>query len=162
MLETARVLNEIEPNLIRIRSLAIQENSPLYRRWQSGEFEQPTDDQMVDEIRLLVEKLNCDCKIETGQLTNILFELEGALPKDREKMLRIIEQYTSKPLRERLGFRLERYLQYYLPFVEEQGKLDSQLNQLIKEAAESLKKECSDAETKVERAISTVKGKCIP
>jgi len=162
ILETARVLNEIEPNLIRIRSLAIQENSPLHERWKSGEFEQPTDDQMVNEIRLLIEKLDFDCKIETGQLTNILFELEGSLPRDREKMLKIIEQYKSKPLMERLGFRLERYLEYYIPFVEEQGKLDHILKQQIKEAVESLKKESPDAETKVEQAISTMKGKCIP
>ncbi len=162
ILETARVLNEIEPNLIRIRSLAIQENSPLHERWKSGEFEQPTDDQMVNEIRLLIENLNFDCKIETGQLTNILFELDGSLPQDKKTMLTIIEQYKSKPLIERLRFRLERYLTYYLPFVEAQGKLDHQLQQQIKEAVERLKHESSDAEEKVDQATSTIKGKCIP
>ena len=162
ILETAKVLNEIEPNLIRVRSLAIQENSPLYERWKSGEFEPPTDDQMVDEIGLLIERLDFDCKIETGQLTNILFELNGSLPKDREQMLEMIEQYMSKPLMERLGFRLERYLRFYLPFVEEQGRLDHQLEQQIEEALEGLKKESSDVEAKVDRAISTMKGKCIP
>ncbi len=50
--ETVRVLNEIKPHLVRIRSLTIQQDSPLYDWWQSGKFEQPSDDQMVEEIKL--------------------------------------------------------------------------------------------------------------
>lgn len=162
VLETARVLNEIKPHLIRIRSLAIQEGSPLYERWKSGEFEPPTDHQMVDEIEQLIENLNCDCDIETGQFTNILFEIKGHLPQQREKILEIIRRYKAMPSRERLDFRLERYLSYYLPYIRESGEMDYQLLQLIEEAAESLEKSSSEAEEEIEQAILVIKQRGIP
>ena len=162
VLETARVLNEIKPDLIRIRSLAIQEGSPLYERWRAGEFQPPTDDQMVDEKEELIQNLNCDCAIETGQLTNILFEIKGRLPRDRGGILEIIRRYKAMPLRERLDFRLERYLGYYLPYIREKGGLDYQLCQLIKEAVESLETDSSEAERKIEQAILAIKQRGIP
>lgn len=162
VLETAQVLNEISPHLIRIRSLAIQGGSPLYKKWKSGEFEPPADDQMVNEIEQLIENLNCDCDVETGQLTNILFEIKGQMPQQREKMLEIIRRYKAMAPRERLDFRLERYLRYYLPYIRDRGQLDYQLLQLIKEAAESLEKCSSEAEERVEQAISAIKQRGIP
>lgn len=162
VLGTAQVLNEIKPHLIRIRSLAIQEDSPLYERWKSGEFEPPTDDQMVDEIEQLIENLNCDCDIETGQLTNILFEIRDHLPQDKGRILEIIRRYKAMPLRERLDFRLERYLTYYLPYIRERGKLDHRLFQLTQEAASSLEEYSPDAEKKVEQVILAIKQRGIP
>jgi len=162
VLETARVLNEIKPHFIRIRSLAIQEDSPLYEKWQSGDFEPPTDDQMVDEIEQLIENLNCDCDIETGQLTNILFEIRGYLPQQREKILEIIQRYKAMSPEERLDFKLERYIRYYLPYIRERGKVDYQLLQLIKEAAVNLAKCSSEAERKVEQVILAIKQRGIP
>jgi hypothetical protein len=160
--ETARILNEIEPPLIRIRSLAIQENSPLYEKWQSGEFEPPTDDQMVDEIELLIENIDYGCDIETGQLTNILFEIKGALPADRERLLGIIRRYKAMPGIDRLKFKLSRYLRYYLHWVREMGMVDSQLIQHINEAEESIELCSPDADEKMERAALTIKQKGIP
>ena len=48
--ETIRVLNEVQPSEVRVRSLAIMEAAPLYERWRSGEFTHPTNDQMIDEL----------------------------------------------------------------------------------------------------------------
>ncbi len=157
ILETARVLNEIKPHLIRIRSLAIQEDSPLYEKWKSGEFAPLTDDQMVDEIEQLIENLNCDCYIETGQLTNILFEIRGHLPQQKENILEIIRRYKAMLPRERLDFRLQRYLRYYLPYV----RTDGQLLQLI-EAAERSLQNSSESEQKIEEAILAIKQLGIP
>jgi hypothetical protein len=106
--------------------------------------------------------LNCDCDIETGQLTNILFEIKGYLPQDKGKILETIRCYKAKSLRERLDFRLERYLRYYLPYLRERGKLDYQLFQLIREAVESLETYSPDAEKKVEQAILAIKERGIP
>jgi len=149
VLETARVLNEIKPHLLKLRSLALQENSPLYEKWKSGEFEPPADDQMVDEIEQLLESLNCDCEVETGQLTNILFEIRGRLPQQRDEILELIRRYKKLPTRNRLNFRLDRYLRYYLPYIRQMGKLDYQLLQRIEEAVESLENYSPKTEPKV-------------
>jgi hypothetical protein len=162
VLETVRVLNEIKPNLIRIRSLAIQEDSPLYEKWQSGEFEAPTDDQMVDEIEQLILNLNCDCYIETGQLTNVLFEIEGYIPEQKEEILEIIRGYKTMSPGERLSFRFRRYLAYYVPYISDRGILDNQLLQLLEKAKESLGKYSYESEQKIEQAILAIKQRGIP
>jgi len=48
--ETAKVLNHINPQYIRIRSLRVPAAAPLYQKLKSGEFKMPTDDQVVEEI----------------------------------------------------------------------------------------------------------------
>lgn len=162
ILETARVLNESKPHLIRIRSLAIQEDSPLYEKWQSGEFKPPSDDQMIDEIERLINNLNFDCDIETGQLTNMLFEIKGHLPQQKDKILGVILRYKGMSPQEKLNFKLQRYLQYYVPYVRNKDKLDYQLIQLIEQATESLEKCSPESEQKIEKAILAIKQKGIP
>jgi radical SAM superfamily enzyme YgiQ (UPF0313 family) len=161
--ETTRVLNEIKPNEVRIRSLTVLEDSPLYAKWESGEFEPPTEEQMIEEMRLLIENLKFDCIIETLQMTNVLFNIRGRLSARKEGILGKITQYKAMSPTERLKFRLNKYLYGgYLDFVSEWGKLDSQLSQLIQEAAASLEKGAPDAETKIEQAIFAIKSKGIP
>ena len=157
--ETIRVLNEIKPTEVRIRSLAILEDSPLYAKWQAGEFEAPAEDQMVDELKAVIENLNFDCIFETLQMTNVLFNVRGRLSTGKKEMLAKIAQYKAMPLPERLRFRLNRYLyDGYLDYI----KVDAQLYQLIKEAKESLEKGLPEAEKKVEQAIFAIKSKGIP
>lgn len=162
VLGTAQVLNEIKPHLVRIRSLAIQEDSPLYGWRKSGKFESPSDDQMVEEIEQLVERLNFSCDIETGQLTNILFEIKGHLPEGKADILDIIRHYREMTHRERLGFRFERYLRYYLPYLEQMGRFDYELHELLEEATSCLENNQPEAERTVEEAILAIKQRGIP
>ncbi len=161
--DTARALNEIEPNLIKIRSLAILRDSLLYGKWKYGDFEQLSEDEMVNEIKILIENLNCNSYLISDQMTNVLIELEGQLPAEKEKMLGQIATYQTMTPMERLQFRLNRYLNDgYLDYIEAVGKLDSQLVQLIKKASESLNKESPDAQAKVDQAILAIKEKGVP
>lgn len=161
--ETIRVLNEIKPTEVRIRSLAVLENSQLYHRWQSGEFETPTEDQMIDEIRMLIENLDFDCVFETLQMTNVLFNIRGKLSVEKPKMLAKIASYKAMSPLERLRFRLNRYLYGgYLGFVEMWGKFDSQLYELVEEAKLGLDEGSTDAELNTEQAIFAIKSKGVP
>jgi hypothetical protein len=163
VLETIRVLNEVKPTEVRIRSLAVLIDSPLYLRWESGEFKAPTEDQMIDETGMIIKNLNFDCTIETLQMTNVLFNLREELSAEKEKILANIASYKALPPIERLRFRLNRCLSDgYLDFVKGWGKFDSQLSRLIEEAKESLEKESPDAEMKTEQAIFAIKSKGIP
>ncbi len=161
--ETAKVLNEITPNLIKIRSLAILRGSRLYEKRKSGEFDELSEDEMVDEIRLLIDNLTCNSYLISDQMTNILVELQGQLPDEKEKMLERIAWYQGMPPMERLWFRLNRYLnEGYLYYVGQRGKFDSELRKLIEEAVGSLNKESPDVQTKVEQAILAIKERGIP
>ncbi len=161
--DTVRVLNEIKPTEVRIRSLAILEDSPLYPLWKSGEFEAPDDEQMIDEIEMIIKNLNFDCIFETLQMTNVLFNIRGRLSVEKPKMLASITAYKAKPALTRLNFRLDRYLYGgYLDFTEARGRYDSQLGELIKEAELSLEKRSRNAKLKIEQAILGIKSKGIP
>lgn len=152
-LETARVLNEIgNPDFIRLRTLRVRKGTPLFDRCEAGEFEQLTEDEIVDEIGLLIENLNCSSYVISDHVDNLLFEVEGQLPQDKEVILKVIARYKVMPPMEKLEFRLKKYLSSYRVY----GSLNPQLIQTIQEAWESIQKESPDAEGKVEKAISAL------
>jgi len=117
---------------------------------------------MVAEIRQLVEGLDFSCDIETGQLTNILFELRGRLPEQKGNLLHLIQRYQTMPSEQRLRFRFERYMKNYLPYLEQVGKLDASLLSLVEEAIRCLEKSPGEAEPVVEQAILAIKQRGIP
>lgn len=162
-LETARVVSEIDPDFVRIRSLAVVAGSGLYKKWKAGEFEPLTEDEMVDELGMLIENLHCNSRVVSDQLTNILPEVEGKLPEAKEKMLGVIDSYRRMSTMERLRFRLSRYMnEGYYDCVKSWGKLDLQLSRLIQDAKDSVEKESPDAQAKVDQAISCLREKGIP
>ncbi|MFC2171688.1 radical SAM protein [Acidobacteriota bacterium] len=107
--ETAKVLNAIDPDFIRIRSLFIPPGIPLSDLKREGKFEPLEDDRIVDEQKLFVETLDgIASRIVSDHSLNLLMELNGRMPDDKPRLLSIIERYQSLPDRERLLFRLGR------------------------------------------------------
>lgn len=160
--DTLSVLNGIKPTEVRVRSLAVLEKAPLYARWQSGEFQAPTDDQMVEELKALVEGINFDCSFESLQMTNVL-TLKGRLPGRKESFLQSIGQYQALDHLERAQFLFNRYCYGgYLDCVESWGKWDSTLQSRVDDCVKSLKNKAPDAMDKVEKAIFSIKSKGIP
>ncbi len=107
--ETARVLSEINPDFIRLRSLRIPPSAPLYQDLVTGRFEPLTDDEVVKEIRLFIESLEgITSTLTSDHIINLLEEVEGTFPDDREKMLSVIDRYLNLPDHEKILFRLGR------------------------------------------------------
>ena len=111
--ETARVLNEINPDFIRLRSLMIREDLPLFKKWYEGDFELPTDDEVVEEIREFIERLEVTSYLASDHIENLLQEVEGQLPGAKEHMLGVIDRYLVLSEEERLNFRFGRRAGYY-------------------------------------------------
>jgi hypothetical protein len=107
--ETARVINQINPHFIRLRSLHIVRDTELYERMQKGEFTPLGDEDVVREIRLFVENLEgIDSTLVSDHILNLLEELEGKLPADKDKMLALIDRYFALSSEDRIIFRLGR------------------------------------------------------
>jgi histone acetyltransferase (RNA polymerase elongator complex component) len=160
--ETIEVLNEIRPSEVRVRSLAILEAAPLYQKWKSGEFEAPNGDQMVEELKRLIEGIHFDCTLETLQMTNV-FTMKGQFSERKERLLQWIESYQASPKEDRGRFLLNRYLYNgYLACVKSWGMYDARLKATIEEAQTSLERHSPNALQKVERAIFEIKSKGIP
>ena len=102
--ETARVLNEIDPDYIRLRSLHITPTMPLWTRLQDGDFELQTEDEVVKEIGVFIENLQVTSYLTSDHILNLLMEVEGKMPEDKGKCLNIINKYLSLPDEERLNF----------------------------------------------------------
>ena len=157
ILETARVLNQVEPDYIRIRSLVISQNAPLCERVESGEFQTLADDETVDEVRLLIENLNCKSYVVSDHITNLL-DIEGQLPGDKGEMLEIIDRYRAMSPMEKLRFGLQMRLHCYLGM---HGVLGGAMRESVQEALESIEAEAPDARAKAEEVTSALKGEFV-
>lgn len=113
VVETARVLNEIDPDYIRLRSLHVTSDSPLHQKMMSGDFEPRSEDEVVEEIGQLIERLDCHSILKSDHILNLLPEVEGKLPEDKEKMLGVISRYLGLPEEKRRNFVLGRRSGYY-------------------------------------------------
>jgi radical SAM superfamily enzyme YgiQ (UPF0313 family) len=108
-LETARVLNQIDPDFIRVRTLKVLKTMPLYQKIEKGEFTLMSDDEIVVEERVLIEHLEgIQSTFVSDHILNLLEEVEGKLPEDKDKMLAVIDRYLALPPEERVNFRLGR------------------------------------------------------
>jgi radical SAM superfamily enzyme YgiQ (UPF0313 family) len=107
--ESARVINAINPAFVRFRSLYIKSGTPLAHMYQAGTFLAPDEDEIVREIRNLVENLDgISTKLVSDHILNLLEEVEGTLPHDKGRILEVIDRYLALPEEDRLLFQLGR------------------------------------------------------
>lgn len=111
--ETARVLNEINPDYIRLRSLHVSPSMPLWSKLQDGDFELQTEDGVVEEIGTFIDNLQVTSYLKSDHIVNLLAEVEGKMPEDKQECLNVVNKYLSLPEEERLNFRLGRRMGYY-------------------------------------------------
>ena len=112
--ETARVINEVNPDYVRLRTLGVHPATPLGEKVSRGEFKRLTDPEIVEEIKYFIERLDgVTSRIESDHTLNILMELSGTMPEDKEKMLSAIDTYLQLPLIDKYGYRLSSLLFRY-------------------------------------------------
>ncbi len=108
-IETADALNKIDPDFIRFRTLKVLKNMPLYEKLAKGDFILPTEEDILQEERLLIENLDdITSWIKSDHILNLLEEVDGRLPVDKGKMLRAIDQYFALNDEERFVYRFGR------------------------------------------------------
>ncbi|CAB5125028.1 Radical SAM domain protein [Olavius algarvensis associated proteobacterium Delta 3] len=107
--ETARVLNQINPHFIRLRSLRVPKRVPLYEKLQNGSFRMQTDDHLVREIGVFISGLeNITSTITSDHFMNLLEDVSGTLPEDKQPMLDVIQGYLNLSARDRMIYRIGR------------------------------------------------------
>lgn len=113
-LDTAKVLNEINPDFIRMRTLHVVPGTKLDDLMQKGDFQPLPDDEIVKEIKLFVENLDVQgTYLASDHILNLLENVEGRFPEDKIRLLSIIERYLELSPKDRLIFRLGRRLGAY-------------------------------------------------
>ncbi len=96
-LETAKLLNTIRPDHIRVRTFAMHPQSPMQKMVEEGAFVPMSDDEIVVEIRLLVENLDeMHSYFHCGDFSlNLLMQVDGYLDTEKAAMLRELDAYLS-------------------------------------------------------------------
>jgi radical SAM superfamily enzyme YgiQ (UPF0313 family) len=104
-LNTARVLNEIDPDFIRLRPFVPGPGMPLYDEYTKGNFQLSSPHERLQEIRILVEGLNVHSRLCFDHFLNSWYrdssrrytlfkqDYEGyKLPEEKKKVLELIEE----------------------------------------------------------------------
>ncbi len=96
---TAMALNLMQPNYIRPRTLYLLPGTPLHEERERGEFVEASGETIMRELRLMLEMLEVEEAYFLSDHVSNYIPVYGILPRDREKMLEMIDQALSDPER---------------------------------------------------------------
>ena len=157
--DTAYVLTRISPDYVRIRSLEIFPQTPLDHAQKAGDFIAATEEQVVREIRTMVDKIDSETEVVSDSASNLL-NLNGRLPGDRPAMLGVIDQYLGFTRREKLEFSLKSRLQSFI------GQYGALTPDILNEIGPYLKGDRLDMSrfpnSKMKGAITLIRSKLMP
>lgn len=110
ILETAKLINETEPDFVRIRRLWLYQSNtvfggpecPLFEEIRAGTFKPQTPEGSVLELKLLIEKL--DNSLDTYFVCdhqNNYVHVSGKIKDDKKDMLEVVDDFLGMSQEER-------------------------------------------------------------
>lgn len=97
--ETAKVINAVDPDFIRLRTLTLIPTAPLYGVWKAGGFQPVAAVTRLRETERLIAGLRVSaCRLASDHMTNNLWTpegcvyrgVDGSLPRDKAAMLAVL------------------------------------------------------------------------
>jgi radical SAM superfamily enzyme YgiQ (UPF0313 family) len=125
--ETALVINAVAPDFVRLRTLEIFPQTPLEKAVKDGEFVECPEELVVRELRSLISNIQVETELLSDSASNLL-ELYGRLPADRNRLLKIIDDYLALSARNKLIFSFNSRL---LSFIGQYGGLPEDLYEIV-------------------------------
>lgn len=120
--ESAAVLSAINPTFIRIRSTVPIPGTPLHDMMTEGRWSPLGEEERVRELRVFLAGLDgVTSTVQSDHIMNLLEDVAGQLPGDRERMLDTIDRFLGMPPADKesfiVGRRIGRYrsLADYVP-----------------------------------------------
>jgi len=97
-INSAKTLNRMKPDFVRIRTLALLPGFPMSEMLASGEleFEECTGREIAEETKLLLENLDIETEFLSDHISNYL-PVFGHLQRDKQAMLDAIDKVLSQP-----------------------------------------------------------------
>ena len=90
--ETAKAFNAMNPEYIGMLTLVVEPETPLEDWVKAGTFKLLTQEQVLEETRIMVEHLDCPGSIFRMNHASNYLALKGTLNQDKEAMLAEIER----------------------------------------------------------------------
>jgi len=86
-IETAKVLNQMQPQYLGLLTLILMPPSKMYTQWQSGDFHMLEGAEVLQETKLLLEHLTLQsCTFRSNHASNY-FALKGNLPTEKIRLI---------------------------------------------------------------------------
>lgn len=112
--QTAKALNIIQPDFIRVHATGIKPESKLGEFVRNGSFALQSEEEIVVEQKLFLQQLHeMDSYYVNEHIVNLLLEIRGNLRTEKQKMLSTIDRFLTLPPDERLLFAVGRRLNIF-------------------------------------------------
>lgn len=96
--ETANVINAINPDFVRLRTFVVKTGSLMENLVKSGEFIECSDMEKLQEIKMMLEHIqNCNGYLASDHIINLLQNVNGYLDRDLPAMLEYINSFLALP-----------------------------------------------------------------
>jgi radical SAM superfamily enzyme YgiQ (UPF0313 family) len=93
--ESARVINEINPDYLGLLTLLIESGTQLYNMVQEDTFKLLSPEEVARETQILIENLELqNCIFRSNHASNY-FSLEGTLPNDKTRLLKQLDDVLN-------------------------------------------------------------------
>lgn len=93
--ETARILSDIDPDFASALTLMVVPGTPLHEEMRAGRFQLPAPIQMLEELGTIVANSNFSrCYFTSNHASNYL-PIKARLPRDKEAVVRLIQEVIS-------------------------------------------------------------------
>ena len=93
--ETVDVLNQINPDFIRIRTFLPKINTPILEEIKSGDFQILSPHEALQETYYLIKGLKVTSRIYSDHYTNYI-QVNGKLPEDKDDMIKTIKNALKR------------------------------------------------------------------
>ncbi len=98
---TAEICNQLKPIEVGANMLTIYPDSELYQEIQKGNWKEETEIEKYKEVRTLIENLKIPTIFGALGASNA-FQLQGILPRDKEKLLSVLDEIIDNVSEEEL------------------------------------------------------------
>ena len=103
-INSARLITAIKPEYVGFLTLMVEPGTPLYEDHRAGRFELLGPREILQEVRLFIQNVDAEGTVFRSNHASNYISLKGTFNKDRELMLRQIEQAEKNGV-----FKDERY-----------------------------------------------------
>lgn len=137
-IETAKVINEVNPDFVRLRTFALHFGSPMEELKETHGYTDLTDMEKLLEIRELLEHIDqskAKGYIASDHIINLLPSVEGNMCDDLDEIKKYIDGFLQLPEIEQKIYQLARRRGYNIDWTD----LNRLNNMQLKELEESVK-----------------------
>lgn len=108
-LETADAISQINPDFIRIRTLAVTDFSDLSKDVHAGRFTPLNDEDTAQELLLFLENLKgITSTVKSDHILNLFQEVDGTLPRDMDAISAPIKKFLTMDPEQKMIYRVGR------------------------------------------------------